>query len=124
MLFPKLTFILLYVSKYKIILLTIYSNLSFYKALSGNTINGMKVCLNIDGVFELFEIVLANFHDKYSQKSKKKLLYFYPFSVFEEKDDGTMTVMVPCIMYFYIVGFMQSKLKELQLLTILENSFC
>ena len=30
--------------------------------------------------FKLFEIaVLANFHDKYSQKSKNKLLYFYPF---------------------------------------------
>ena len=54
----------------KIILSTIYPNLLSYKALSGNTINEMKVCLNIDGVCKLFEIaVLANFHDKYSQKS-------------------------------------------------------
>ena len=38
-------------------------------------IDEMKVCLNIDGVFKLFGIVrLASFHDKYSQKSKKKLL--------------------------------------------------
>ena len=35
----------------------------------------MMAYLNTDGVFKLFEIVvLANFHDKYSQKSKKKLL--------------------------------------------------
>ena len=32
----------------------------------------MRVCLNINGVFKLFEIVfLANFHDKYLQKSNK-----------------------------------------------------
>ena len=82
----------------------------------------MKVCLNIDGVFKLFEIVvLANFHDKYSQKWKKKLLYFYPFFVFEEKYHGKMCVMTPCIIYFNIMGFMQSKFKELQLLSILEK---
>ena len=38
--------------------------LLFYKALSRNMIYEMEVCLNIDGVFKLFEIVvLANFHD-------------------------------------------------------------
>ena len=64
------------VSKYKIILLTIYPSLLSDKALSGNTIYEM-VCLDTDGVFKLFEIVvLANFHNNYSQKSKKKLLYF------------------------------------------------
>ena len=57
------------VSKYKIILLTIYPNLLSYKALSGNTIYEMKVFVNTDGVFKLFEIVvLANFLDKFSQK--------------------------------------------------------
>ena len=40
----------------------------------------MKVCLHIDGAFELFEnIVLANIHAKYSQKSKNKLLHFIFF---------------------------------------------
>ena len=34
----------------------------------------MKVGFKIDGTFKLFEIVVpANFLDKYSQKSKKKL---------------------------------------------------
>ena len=83
----------------------------------------MKVCLNIDGVFELFEIVLANFHDTYSQKSEQKLLYFYPFYVFEEKDHGTMSVMARCIIYFNTVGLMQSKLKELLLLTFFERFY-
>ena len=67
-------------SKYQIILLTIYPNLLSYKALSENMIYEIKTCLNANGVFKLFEIVfLANFHDKYSQKFKSKLLYFYPF---------------------------------------------
>ena len=67
-------------SKYKIILLTIYPNLLSYKALSGNMIYEIKTCLNTNSVFKLFEIVLlANFHDKYSQKLKKKLLHLYPF---------------------------------------------
>ena len=79
------------------------------------------VCLAIDGVFKLFEIVLVNFHDKYSQKSKKKLLYFYPFLVFEEKDHGSTSVMTTCIIYFNIMGFMQSKLKELQFLSSLKK---
>ena len=58
----------------------------------------MKVCLNIDGVFKIFEIVvLANFHDKYQKNKKKKLLYFYPFFVFEEKDHDMLSVMPPCI---------------------------
>ena len=75
-----------YVSKYKIILLTIYPNLLSYKPFSGNTIYEMKVCLNIESVFKLFEIVvLANFHDEYSQKSKKKLLYSYPFLFLKKK---------------------------------------
>ena len=53
----------------KIILWTIYPNLLLYKALSGNSIYEMKVCLNIDGVFKLFEkiVVLANIH-KYLKK--------------------------------------------------------
>ena len=67
-------------SNYKFILLTIYSNLLSYKAFSENTIYDMKICLNIDGVFKLFEIVfLANFHYKYSPNSKEKCLYFYLF---------------------------------------------
>ena len=78
-------------SKLKIILISC-------KVLSGNTIYEMKVCLNIDSVFELFEIVvLAHFHEKYSQKSKKKLLYFYPLFVLEEEDHGTMSIMTLCI---------------------------
>ena len=81
------------------------------------------VCLAIDGVFKLFEIVvLVNFHDKYSQKSKKKLLYFYPFLIFEEKDHGSTSVMTTYIIYFNI-GFMQSKLKELQFLSFLKKLF-
>ena len=45
---------------------------------------------------------------------KKKLLYFYPFFVFEVKDHGMMSVMTPCmILYDEIMGFMQSKLKKL-----------
>ena len=53
------------------------------KALPGNVVYKMKVCLNIDVVFKPFEIVvLDNFHDKYLQQSKKKLLYFYPFLFF------------------------------------------
>ena len=77
-------------SKLKIILISC-------KVLSGNTIYEMKICLNIDSVFKLFEIVgLAHFHEKYSQKSKKKLLYFYPLFVFEE-DHGTMSIMTLCI---------------------------
>ena len=85
-------------SKCKITLLTVYPNLLSYEAFSGNKIYEMKVCLNIDGVFKLFEIVvLANFHDK-------------------------MSVMTLCVIYFNIMGFMQNKLKELQLLAFLENS--
>ena len=65
-------------------------------------------------VFKLFEIVvLANFYEKYSQKSKKVFI-FLSFFVFEEKDHGTMSAMIPCIIYFNIKGYMQSKLKELQ----------
>ena len=105
-------------SKCKITLLTSYPDLLSYKAFSGNTIYEMKVCLNIDGVFKLFEIVVLanvkiakiNIH-----KNKKKLLYFYAFFVFEEKNHGTLSVKTPSIIYFNFMGFMQSKLKELQL---------
>ena len=105
-------------SKCKITLLTSYPDLLSYKAFSGNTIYEMKVCLNIDCVFKLFEIVVLanvkiakiNIH-----KNKKKLLYFYPFFVFEEKNHGTLSVKTPSIIYFNFMGFMQSKLKELQL---------
>ena len=49
-------------SKYEIILLTVYPNLLSWKALSGSMIYEMKVCLNIDRGFKLIEIVaLANF---------------------------------------------------------------
>ena len=103
-------------SKYKIILLIIYPNSLSYKALPGNTIYEMKLCFTIDGVFKLFEIVvLAYFYDTYSRKSKKKLLYFYSFFVFEEKDHGMMSLSwhdAPCIIYLNIKEFMQSKLKE------------
>ena len=93
-------------------MLTTHPNLLSYKALPGNKIHEIKVCLVIDDIFKLFEnVVLANSHDKYWQKSKKKLLYFYPFFASEEKDHGTMSVMTPCIIYFNIMGFMQSKLK-------------
>ena len=54
----------------------------------------MRVCLNINGVFKLFEIVfLANFHDKYLQKSNKKSSYFYPFFASEEKDHDMISVV-------------------------------
>ena len=95
----------------KYILLTIDPNLLSYKALSGNMTCEIKACLNIDGVFKLFQIVvLANFHYKYSQKSKKKLLHFILFC-FEENGHGLMSVMTLCILYFNIMGFMKSKLK-------------
>ena len=75
-----------YVSKYEIILLAIYPNLWSCKAFSRNTIYEMKVCLNIDGAFKLFEIVtLDNFHHKPSQKWKKKLLFFYPFCFWRKR---------------------------------------
>ena len=68
------------VSRYKIILSTIYPNLWSCKALPGNMIYKMKVCLNIDVVFKPFEIVvLDNFHDKYLQQSKKKFYLFLFF---------------------------------------------
>ena len=123
LLFPKLTFILLYVSKYKSILLRVYSNLLFYKDFSGNTISEIKICLNIDDVFKLFEIVLANFHDKFHKKLKRRCYIFiffclfvfvFFFCFFEEKDHGAMSVLTPCIIYINILRFMQSKLKELQ----------
>ena len=82
LLFPKLTFILLYVSKYKSILLRVYSNLLFYKDFSGNTISEIKICLNIDDVFKLFEIVLANFHDKFHKKLKRRCYIFIFFCLF------------------------------------------
>ena len=67
-------------------MLAIYSNLLSYKALTGNTIYEMKVFRNIDGVFKLFEIVvLANFHDTYSQKSKKEVAVFLFFFCFSRK---------------------------------------
>ena len=57
-----------------------------YKALTGNIIYEMKVFLNIDGVFKLFEIVvLANFHDTYLQKSKKGVAIFLFFFCFSRK---------------------------------------
>ena len=62
MLFPKLTLTLCV--EYKIVLSTIYPYLLLCKALPKNTIYEMKVCLNINGVFKLFEmIILAKFHD-------------------------------------------------------------
>ena len=49
-------------------MLTFYPNLLFYKAPLGNTIYKVKACGVTDGVFKLFEVVvLATFHDKYSQ---------------------------------------------------------
>ena len=101
------------VSKYRVILLTICPNLLSYKVLLGNMIYEMKVCLKIDAVFKLFEnVVLANFHHKYSQKSKRNCYIFSLFFVFEENDHGMMFFMIPCIKYFNIMGFLQSKLKE------------
>ena len=50
----------------------------------------MTICLST-GVFKLFEIVvLANFHDKYSKKSKKVAI-FLSFLVFEKK------ILVTCL---------------------------
>ena len=85
----------------------------------------MKVCLNIDGIFKLFEIVvLANFMINIHKNQKKKLLSFHLFFVFEEKNHGTMSFMTPCITYLNIMGFIQRKLKEFQFLSFLENSLC
>ena len=111
-------------SNYKIILLTIYPNLLSYKALSGNTIYEMKVFLNIDGVIKLFEIVvLANFMIN-NQKNQKGSCYIFILFLFEDKDHCIMSVQSPCIIYFNIMGFVQSKLNELQLLSFLENCMC
>ena len=52
----------------------------------------------------------------------EKRSYFYPFFFFEKKDQSTMSFMTPCIIYFSIMGFMQS--KELQHLSFLEHSLC
>ena len=86
----------------------------------------MKVCLNIDGIFKLFEIVvLANFHDKYSQKSKKEIVIFSSFFCFwRKKPWHERLFMTPCIKYLNIMGFIQRKLKEFQFLSFLENSLC
>ena len=92
-----------YVSKYKIILLTVYPNLFSYEVFPENTIYEVKVCFNIAGVFKLFElVVLANFHDKYSQKSKKKLLYFYPF-LFLKKNTMIQCLLWPLASYIPIL---------------------
>ena len=65
-------------SKYKIILLTIYHNLASYKALSENKIYEIKAYSNTVHVFKPFEIVyLANTHDKHLQKSKKKVFFLF-----------------------------------------------
>ena len=45
-------------SEYKIILLTTYPNLLSYKALPGNMIDEMKICLSTHSFFKLFEIVI------------------------------------------------------------------
>ena len=67
-------------SKYKIILLTSYPNLLSFEALSGNMIYKMKVCLNIDDVFKLFEIViLADFHDNINRNTKRSCYIFIIF---------------------------------------------
>ena len=84
-------------SKYKIIFLTSYPNLLSFEALSGNMIYKMKVCLNIDDVFKLFEIViLADFHDNINRNTKRSFI-FLSFFVLEEKNHGTMFVMTPFI---------------------------
>ena len=75
------------------------------KALSGNTIYKMKVFLKINGFFKLFEIVvLGNFHDKYPHKNKKRSCYILKWQWFNVFYDP---------MYHSIMGFMESKLKEL-----------
>ena len=110
LLFPKLTFILLYVSKYKSILLRVYSNLLFYKDFSGNTISEIKICLNIDDVFKLFEIVLANFHDKFHKKLKRRcyififfcLFVFVVFFVFLKKRTMVQCLYWPLVSYISI----------------------
>ena len=52
----------------------------------------------------------------------KKEVIFLSFFFFEKKDQSTMSFMTPCIIYFSIMGFMQS--KELQHLSFLEHSLC
>ena len=71
----------------------------------------MKVCLNIDCTFNLYEIVvLANFHDKYSRKSKKNLLHFYPFLFLKKK---TMTQCLYDPLY-HIVQYYGSHAKQIE----------
>ena len=70
-------------------LFTLYPNLLSYKALSVNTIYEMKVCLNIDGVFNylqlLFKLIfMINIH-----KNQKISCYFLSFFCFWKKK--TMT---------------------------------
>ena len=65
----------------------------------------------------LFSLIfIINIH-----KNKKGVIIFLSFFVFEEKDHGTMSVMTPCVIYFNIMGFMQSQLNELQLLSFFKN---
>ena len=52
---------------------------------------------------------------------KKEVVIFLSFFVFEEKYHVIMSIMTPCIIYFNIMGFMQSKLKELLSLSFVEN---
>ena len=79
----------------------------------------MKVGRNTDGAFKLFEIV-----DKHAQKSKKKLLCFYIFFVFEEKDHVAVTVMTSSIRHLNTVGFMQSKVKKKNAAFVILFFFC
>ena len=56
-------------------------------------------------------------------KNKKRSCYFYSFFAFEEKEVWHNVCYDPLyiIIYFNIKGFMQSKFKELKLLSFLEN---
>ena len=55
-------------------------------------------------------------------RDEKRSYIFILFFFFEKKDQSTMSFMTPCIIYFSIMGFMQS--KELQHLSFLEYSLC
>ena len=108
-------------SKYKIILFTLYPNLLSYKALSVNTIYEMKVGLNIDGVFNylqlLFKLIfMINIH-----KNKKRSCYIFILFLFLKKKTDIMFVMTPCVIHFNIMGFMQINFS---FYLFLANSLC
>ena len=128
MLFQKSTFTL-YVSKYKMILLTIYlfQKIQFMKQRFVLTLTVFLKYLKL-----LFQLMfMINIQTNYIFIITFILYYiyiyyyiYYIFFSFQEKDHGTVSLMTSCIMYFSIMGFIQSKLKQQHLLSFLESSLC